>query len=88
MSPPRGTINQLLARGIPALSQATGGRSVNTKIEGRNFDMQVSFRPAIWPNSSNDNDFANRWLHSDVKNVAYYYTYMLFNKLVEEGELE
>ena len=42
-------------------------------------------RPNGWPNHSS---YGNRWLHLDLKNVAYYYTFKLYRRLVQEGALE
>ena len=76
---------QILANGIPALSPPIGATSVNTGFNNRNFDMNINFdRSNGWPQSRDDND----WLHSDIKNVAYFYTHKLFIKLVDEGGLE
>ena len=85
------TTDEFLAKGIPALSQSIGGRSIAIPdpLNLRNIDMNSSsFRPSPWPNSLGDNTVANRWLHSDFKNVAYFYTYKLFDDFVERGELK
>jgi len=34
------------------------------------------------------NNYVTRWLHSDVHQVAYFYTHQLLKKLVEFGELK
>ncbi|MCL1920770.1 MAG: hypothetical protein FWG50_06785 [Kiritimatiellaeota bacterium] len=81
--PPQTTVDIMLAHGIPALSQATGVRNVNTEIEARNFDMDT-FRTPNWPNSSDNNRWSDRWLHNDAHSVAYRYAYKLFDKLVDE----
>ena len=90
---------ELLAKGIPALSQAMGGRSVCTQPvypnpAVPNIDMNLDDngggveRPNGWPQIDRGYEDRNRWLHSDVKNVAYYFTYKLFKQLVDEGGLK
>ena len=79
------------ALGIPALIPAAGAvsygggdtleRMINMNLQSVN---GVS-RPNGWPNHSS---YGNRWLHSDLKNVAYYYTFKLYKRLVQEGALE
>ena len=47
-------------------------------------------RPNGWiirPNGFFD-DWGNRWLHSDMKNMAYFYVFKFFEKVKEEGELQ
>ncbi len=34
-----------------------------------------------------DGPYFNNWLHSDIQDVAYFYTYNLFNKFVTGGGL-
>ena len=59
--------------------------------KGQNIDLNVSdgtkngvSRPNGWPDRS---DYPGRWLHSDVKDVPYFYTYKLFEKIIEKGNL-
>ena len=33
-------------------------------------------------------DWGDRWLHSDVKDMAYFYVFKFFERIKEEGELE
>ena len=43
--------------------------------------------PNDWPEELkaevDDGPKVNVWKHSDIKNVAYYYVYLLFNKLLQ-----
>ena len=41
-------------------------------------------RPHGWPRRST---FPGRWLNSDMKDVAYYFNYKFFDKIIEEGGL-
>jgi hypothetical protein len=83
-------IDQLLASGIPALSYAAGLAELDVSLwqDFRNFDMNDPEYSKVngWPRTYGDDDEL-RWLHSDIKNVAYVYTWKLFDKIVEEGEL-
>lgn len=42
-------------------------------------------RPNDWPYDLDD--FHKDWLHSDIKDVPYFYTYPKFDKIVEQGGL-
>jgi hypothetical protein len=84
--------NELLAKGIPALSGATGTMSVSitddsgNAIPGRNQDMNSVARPNGWPRLHAV--YEDRWLHSDLKDVAFFYTFKLFENLVTTGVLK
>ena len=87
---PRLVIDAHLAQGIPALSPPTGSISLEPKIVS--FDMNSEqFRTERWPRppaSIGSGDLGDNWLHSDVKNVAYFFTHKLFQKIVEVGGLQ
>ena len=90
--------NNLLARGIPELSFPIGYTNVVSlnryDTNGRNFDMQTTFRRSdeAWP--ERDIDFSdeglrpNRWLHTDLMNVAHYYTHKLYKGIVAKGNMK
>ncbi len=83
---PRLVIDFHLAKGIPALSPPAGATSLVSKGI-LSFDMNApAFRPNGWPRESGG--LRNRWLHSDIKNVAYFYTHKVFEKIVEIGGLK
>jgi hypothetical protein len=47
-------------------------------------------KTAVWPREPaaiGSDDLGDNWLHSDLKNVAYFYTHRLFMKIVEIGGL-
>ena len=90
-----------LTQGIPALARPTGGRDLYNVLDWRDYinlnlpvERQVSNdgqtitqgipRPNGWPTRSRWND---RWLHSDMKDVSYYFNFKFYEKLVEKGEL-
>lgn len=72
-----------LAQGIPALSPATG-RTDLSGIGVLSIDMNApSYKGNTWPRGPSYGDLAFRVLHSDVKNVAYFYVSPIFKKIVE-----
>jgi len=86
----QGQINFMLGMGIPALTPSTGRTSLSP-FSTRQFDVndqgslfQANY--ATWPNRG-DPDF-RAWLHNDMKDVAYFFTYPLFDKIVTVGGLK
>ena len=79
--------NEILAKGIPALSEATA-RHVITKLDNfidNNIDLNTSMKNG-W--GRNHPKYGERWLHSDIKDMAYLYVYKAFDKMVEKGDLK
>lgn len=78
-------VNAIIAQGMPALSYAAGRNSID--IPGfYNYNMDDSAnQPNGWGRSGEP--YNDRWLHNDLKNMAYLYTYILFNELVSQGGL-
>jgi len=78
----------LLARAIPATSFAAGANPIDTlnaPSGQRNFNMEKTGDDLGlqngWPRRQN-----SRWRHGDYRDVAYVYTYKLFDKIVELEE--
>lgn len=70
---------------IPALSHAAGGTEItNPQLLVDKVDMNIKFKrnDNKWPRG---NGF---WYHSDFKDVAYLYTFKLYNDMVAKGNLE
>ena len=87
-----------LAKGIPSRTPASGAMKwgpPNMITRMWNLDSTIVeqnglSRPNGWivrPNGLFD-DWGNRWLHSDMKNMAYYYVFKFFEKVKEKGELQ
>ncbi len=75
-----------LSQGIPALSPPTG-RTDLRRFDIQSFDMNTSdYMANTWPRPD-DGQLGNRFLHSDIKDVAYSYTHKVFMKIVEVGGL-
>ena len=81
---PRLVIDAHLAQGIPALSPPTG----RTNLTGHripSFDMNA-MKSNTWPRPANSAQ-GDGSLHSDIKNVAFFYNHRVFEKIIEEGGL-
>lgn len=81
---PRLVIDAHLTQGIPALSPPTGRTRFNERIMP-SFDMNA-MKADNWPRTD-EHAQGNGFLHSDIKNVAYYFNHAVFNKIVEVGGL-
>jgi hypothetical protein len=79
--------NRLLAEMVPALSNAVGANPLNKFAppggQDHNFDMPSVFKNG-WPSVRNKE---KRWLHSDIKTIGNPYIYLMYDKIVELGEL-
>ena len=80
-----------LAQGIPALTPATGkvpfgGISMIDSMVNVNANIDAGVeRPNGWPMRSK---YPNRWLHSDMKDVSYFFNFKFFEKVIEKGGLK
>jgi len=68
-----------------------GGTNIewNASISIETFDMNNQtpmFRPNDW--GRNDDDLGTRWLHGDLKNMAFYYNFKLFENVTMKGNLK
>lgn len=82
-------INAHLTQGIPALSRALGSVPLNNDDGLNSYDMNTQddlARPNDWPNNSKD--FGKDWLHSDIKDIPYFYTYPVFDLIIKKGDLK
>ena len=73
---------KILGEAIPSLSFATGANELDIFGELRNEDM-MNLKPNGWPSSRGNGD----WLHSDIREVAYLYTFEVFDQIVGLGGL-
>ena len=75
-----------LAQGIPALSPPTGRTRFREDLM-QSIDMSTSaYMANTWPRPD-DGQLGGRFLHSDIKNVAYFFVHPVFRKIVEVGGL-
>ena len=87
-----------LAKGIPARTPASGAtkwgplnmdrRMIN--LESTDENANGLQRPNGWILRSNGwfSDWGNRWLHSDIKDVSYFFVFKFYQRLKEEGSLQ
>jgi hypothetical protein len=80
---PPETINEIIAKGDPALSFAAG---LNLIKGADNFNENGIERTNGWGRSGEP--YHNRWLHSDIKNMAYPFIYDVFDTIVSRGDLK
>ena len=81
--------DHLLAQAIPALSQATGKSKVSGVKGSTDLQDFVTEFKETWPRKGNSEATpSGRWLHSDIKDVAYPFTKDLFLELIEMGNLK
>ena len=80
-----------LTMGIPALTPSVGWTGLQSILAtGTTFDENADNnrigvdRPNGWPSRSN---YPRRWLHSDMKDVSYFYNFRFYEKLKEKGGL-
>ncbi len=84
----RTVLDDHLAMGIPALSKPTGASRTLAFGPASESDLQDSeFHENGWwrPGSGGLN---SRWLHSDIKDAAYYYVFPVFNRIITEGDMK
>ena len=80
-----------LAKCVPAVSSPVGGKAVGRNVN-ENIDMNLDRdedgvpRPNSWGRPAVKNQ--TPWLHSDMKDVAYFYVYKLYEQLIEKGNLK
>lgn len=82
------TLDFHLAQGIPTLSPPAG--IVDLSSAGiPSIDMNsAEMLPNGYALSGRISDFRGRVLHSDVKDVAYFFTHAIFDRIVKEGRLK
>ena len=76
---------EALAKYIPAISTATGRRSVFA-VSGSDINMNLySEQGIVRPNGwgRNHPQYGVSWLHSDMKDMAYWYVFPLYKHLIE-----
>ena len=79
---------QLLADAIPALSNPAGSNPIDWGSD-RNHDMHGMKEKDEWPQERlDDDDFLDRWIHSDIKNIAFRYVRNVFKEICDEGGLK
>jgi hypothetical protein len=81
--------NRILSDAIPALTLPVGANAVTILDQPgnpHNFDMNSLYKNG-WPLTRNSGEGLN-WHHSDFRQVAFTFTYPLFDKLISQGNLK
>jgi hypothetical protein len=78
-------VNEMLAMGLPAMSPSVGLTNIAAILPAKNINIST-LKENGWPR--NEQPYLQRWLHSDCKDVAYLYTYRLFEELTAKGGLK
>ncbi len=78
-----------LAKCVPAISSPVGGTNINVDVILENIDMNLDDikgvqRPNLWGRRPTKSS----WLHSDMKDMAFYYVYKLYEQLIQKGNLK
>ena len=80
-----------LVQGIPALTPAAGVDEItalgiirNHNLDNIDEDNGGVSRPNGWPIKPS---YPNRWLHSDIKDVSYFFNFKFYEKLIMKGGL-
>ena len=80
-----------LAEYVPAISSPVGGHPV-LAVPGRDIDLNLNSsdqgipRPNGW--GRHDDVYLENWFHSDMKDMAFFYVYPLFDELRTKGNLK
>ena len=80
-----------LALGIPALAPATGAqRFGSAALNDIMIDVNANTPSGVervngWPSMGS---YTDRWCHSDMKDVSYFFNFKFYEKVVEKGELK
>jgi hypothetical protein len=77
-----GHLEELLAKAIPARTYAIGANAVPSMGTARNVNLPEDDMKNGWPQER-----AGRWKHSDFKDVAFVYTYKVYERVVGIGGL-
>ena len=84
--------DHLLAQGIPALSQATGRVEITPISREDQYDLQrymanTTFK-GVQRGGASGRDSTARWLHSDIKDLAYPLSQAFFHRVITQGRLK
>ncbi len=90
---PKTVQNEILARGIPESTPTIGIEKAEMALFAGQRNMQ-DLKPAhgMWPQRdidfSDDGKKSDRWLHTDLMSLPHFYTYRLYQEIIEKGNLK
>ena len=78
-----------LAKGIPALTPPAGATDLSAVLDVENsFNVNIPNGdiefPNGWPMRST---YQNRWCHSDMKDISFFFNFKFFEKVIEKGNI-
>jgi hypothetical protein len=73
----------LLATFVPSRTLPIGANNISTMS-----NIDINNLKTGWPQERIQSDWRERWRHSDLKTVAYVFTYKLFDDMVPKGGLK
>ena len=76
-------VDELLARGVPALSGPVGSREISKLSADNNNDLNGKTTPNFWPRHGAES--WSGWLHSDIKEVALPFMFSVFQSFHHTG---
>jgi len=79
--------NRILSDAIPAMSLVVGANPVPSFDSTHNLNMNTPLFQNSW-SQGRSNGEQNKWHHSDFVQMAYTFTYKLFNQFVTTGNLK
>lgn len=82
-------LDEHLAKVIPALSPAVGNTNLGipTLVEiDLNNNANHEYPNGWW--RTDNRTYATRWMHSDIKDAAYYFVFSVFHNVLEMGGLK
>ena len=75
----------ILASHIPAVSSPAGKVAISDVDVNRDYNLNTSsYKGQDWGRGG-DHSSESGWLHSDIKNMAYFFTFRFFNELTNKG---
>ena len=75
-----------LAKYVPAVSSPVGVSAALNRNNVNLNDVSDVGRPNEW--GRDHNVYEESWLHSDMKDMAYFYVYKLYEQLVTRGDMQ
>ena len=78
----RAELDELLAKGVPALSGPAGSRAFRDELHANNRDMNLLKVNSAWPREG-EQEFQG-WRHSDIKDVAMPFVRPVFGRFLSE----
>ena len=78
-----------VAKYVPAVSSPVGGNEIAALMNNVDMNLNSELNGVPRPNGWGRVPVKNQipWLHSDMKDVAFFYVYKLYKQLIQKGKL-